>query len=204
VDWGFVNPTAVVVVVKDPWHNRVIVERVYYASGIRASRWAQLLLERLPQLVAAPVMDHDSFARAECEAEGLPSSAARKDVLPGIEAVERQLQEQGDGRPGLVLAIDPTLLDPVLGRCDSDKLAWELEGYHYRAKREGSPDVKDEPIKKDDHGADALRYVVVDHCRGLSGPAMPANVRANRASVFCDEDDEEDTVSLIERLRGGW
>lgn len=204
VDWGFVNPTAVLVAAQDPYHNRLIVERVYYSSGLRASRWARLLLERLPILRDSPAMDHDSFARAECEAEGLPSRAAQKDVMRGIEATERQFQPCGDGAPGLVLAIDPQLNDPILGRCDAEKLAWELEGYHYRAKRENAPDVKDEPVKKDDHACDALRYLVMDHCRGLAGPALPPSVRGNPDSVFAEPEEEEDMVSLIDRLRGGW
>lgn len=173
IDFGYANPTAVVLACQDPFHRRLIVERVLYAPAIRASAWARHLNRLIPPLVRAPFVDHDSFARAELEAEGWITSAAHKEVHGGIESVERLMAPVGDGTPGLVLAIDPDQVDPHLGRIDSEQLVLELETYHYPAQQEGKPDVRDQPVKQDDHACDALRYLVKGWEGSAGGPPLP-------------------------------
>jgi phage terminase large subunit-like protein len=174
IDWGMVNPTAVVIACEDPFQHRLIVEKVYYSSGIRAAEWARLLETRLPKLRVPLISDHDAQARAECEAQGLPTSTAMKDVDAGLEAVERSLGKPcEDGLPSLVFVEDATQNDRFLGRADCSKLLWELEGYHYPQVRDGRPDPIDRPVKKDDHACDALRYLVISWERALGGSPLP-------------------------------
>lgn len=180
IDWGMSNPTAVVVGVEDPHQKRLIVTTVYYSPGIRASEWARLLKSRLPRLGFPLVSDHDAQARAECEAAGLATSKAQKDIDLGLESVERGLTRTcQDGAPSLVF-LENNQKDRVLGRCDAHKLLWEMEGYHYPQAKDGRPDPVDRPVKKDDHACDALRYLVVSWERQLGGTPRPPRAGESR------------------------
>ena len=173
IDFGFAVPTAIPLAVEDPFHNRLIVERLLYADQIRATLWAAHLNRLWPELCRPLVADHDAFARAELEDNGIPTVAADKDIESGLEAVERLLLPCGDGAPGLILVIHPGMTDESLGRIDADKLAWELEAYHYPERKDDKPDPKDLPVKKDDHACDATRYLVKDWERARGGPPAP-------------------------------
>ena len=173
VDWGVSNPTAIVIVAEQPTQGRLIVERVYYASGIRASEWARLLKTRLPKLRVAMISDHDLQARSELEAEGITTTRADKDIDRGLECVERIMGKRcPDGAPGILFA-ETGDTDRGLGSCDASKLVWELEAYHYPRARPGRPDPVDRPVKVDDHAADALRYLCVAYERDQGGPPQP-------------------------------
>jgi hypothetical protein len=179
-DWGITNPTAVVVAAEDPFHGRLIIERVYYASGIRASVWATLIKEKLPQLAQSIISDHDAQARLELLAQGVPTSAARKEIDAGLEAVERFVDGTSyDGLPLLIGVIDDTITDKALGRCDAEVIFWEGEQYKYPSIKDGAQiDVKDTPVKKDDHSMDALRYLVYGFEGLRGGPPMPPSSKA--------------------------
>ena len=181
IDWGMANPTACVVAAEDPRQGRLIVERCYYSPGIRASVWARLLKDRLPELVVPLISDHDAQARAECEAAGLYTSKADKEVEAGIESVDRLLNKTcDDGGPGLMFVTDG-YNDPVLGRCDAEKVLWEGELYHYARARPDRPDPKDVPVKKDDHSMDALRYLAISYERGAKvGQGITFGRKAHR------------------------
>jgi phage terminase large subunit-like protein len=185
IDFGYSNPTAVVILARCAFTRRLFVERVYYAAWIRASQWAKALKGKL-RLAAPLVADHDANERAELAAGGIPCALANKEVINGIESVQRMLAKNlpspiltmTDGRsvfqepaPSLVL-INHKENDKELGRCDSERLAWELESYHYPPQEDDADhDLKDLPVKKDDHAADALRYV----CMSVEakGKALP-------------------------------
>jgi hypothetical protein len=184
MDFGFTVPSAVVVVAQDPFSERLIVERCLYASEIRMSRWGAALKgdgqhpPLLPKLEAPLVADWDAMERAELAACGIPTCQAKKDVIPGIEAVERALSPMSDGKPKLmfVLAHDGDAPKNYLtGRDDAYHLVWEMERYRYAEKKERGPDVKDAPVKRDDHLLDALRYVTIflERRYGGSAPSMP-------------------------------
>lgn len=182
MDFGFSKPSAVPIACGDPFHRRLIVYRCPYAAGIRATKWAKHLNRVMPKLCRPLVCDHDAFARAELEAgytdgqgefvPGHRTVAANKEVVTGIEAVERLLEPVGDGAPGLVLVLNGEL-DDELGLIDAEKLAWEMELYHYPEQKLDRPDVKDAPVKKDDHACDGLRYMVKDWERWRGGPPRP-------------------------------
>lgn len=160
VDFGVGHPMAVGRAYHDGQAGRIIVERVWYGSGIRFARWAELLEQELAELAAPMFADRDASGRLDFEARGVPTAAAFKDVIIGLELVERFLQLRPDGLPGIVIVEDPTLVHPKLGRCDAKRLAWELEHYHYPEDAEGKPLKADHPVKRDDDCADMLRYLV--------------------------------------------
>ena len=200
VDWGINNPTAVIVAAEDPHQGRLIIERCYYSSGIRASEWARLLKTRLPRLRVPLISDHDAQARAELEAEGIATTRADKEVDRGLETVERLLDKKcSDGLPAL-LFVESGETDKGLGTCDASKLVWELEGYHYPRARPGRPDPVDRPVKLHDHALDALRYLCVAFERSLGGAPRPP--RADAAGNLRDPYRGRDLLRLPDEEEG--
>jgi phage terminase large subunit len=109
----------------------------------------------------AIICDHDAEDRATLERHlGMSTIAARKSVSDGIQAVQTRLKVAGDGRPRLVVMRDavarrdPELVEAKKPTCVID----EFPGYVWAVKPGG--DLKEEPLKENDHSMDALRYVV--------------------------------------------
>jgi len=111
--------------------------------------------------VRAVVCDHDAEDRATLARKlGCPTLAAYKAVAPGIQATAARLKPAGDGRSRLMLMADslvekdPELADAGKPTCTED----EVESYVWDTRaglRKG-----DQPVKRDDHGMDATRYIV--------------------------------------------
>lgn len=186
IDFGYANPCAVVVCAEDPASGTLIAERGLYASGMRASAWARVLKGSrsrgtprfLPNLAAPLIADHQADERAELLNAGIPTQPARKDVVPGIESVERYLHvRESTGRPKLYLVVHPRGSQPPrhpdVGRMDLQKLAWELGRYRYPERGKGKQDARDLPLKRDDHAADAIRYLIAYHERVRGSWRLP-------------------------------
>jgi phage terminase large subunit len=79
-------------------------------------------------------------------------------VSVGIQAVQARMRRAGDGRPRLL----------ILDCEENGPLIDELQDYQWAPTAEGRPD-REEPLKVNDHGCDALRYLVMR----LDRPADP-------------------------------
>jgi|SRR5579883_659782 len=170
IDFGYTNPFVCQWWAEDPdgrlyryrelYHTRRLVED--HATAIRAACAG----EPRPRAI---ICDHDAEDRATLERHlGWTTTPAHKAVSPGIQAVAARLRRAGDGRPRLFL-----LRDALLGR-DSEREAArqpccteeEIEAYVWDTsanRRRG-----EEPLKRDDHGCDAMRYMVAH--RDLRSP----------------------------------
>ncbi|MCK9579349.1 MAG: hypothetical protein M0Q92_02725 [Methanoregula sp.] len=110
--------------------------------------------------IYATIADHDAEDRATLERHGIPTVAAMKAVSPGIQAVQSRLRKAGDGKPrlfvfrGALVDVDPTLREAHKPVCTEE----EWDSYIWRPTTSGPN--KEEPLKKDDHGMDTLRYAV--------------------------------------------
>jgi phage terminase large subunit len=175
VDFGFVNPFVLQCWAQDP-DGRLWLYREIYHTHITVDVHARTILEivapngkwREPKPTTV-VCDHDAEGRAVLERElGLTCDPAHKSVLEGIEAVQVRLRYQGegytgDGKPRIylvrdaVVCIDEDLAD--VGKPTST--VQEIPGYVWADK------LKEQPIKEDDHGCDAMRYVVADRDFGI-------------------------------------
>ncbi|MFG2372564.1 phage terminase large subunit [Streptomyces sp. NPDC048504] len=118
----------------------------------------------------ALICDHDAEDRATLERHlGMGTQAAHKSVSDGIQAVQSRLNPAGDGRPrlfivrGALVERDPLLEEASLPMCATD----EVGGYVWAVKPGNAGGLKEEPVKKDDHAMDALRYMVAE--RDLGG-----------------------------------
>jgi terminase large subunit-like protein len=124
-----------------------------------ARQWS----EPAPKLV---VVDHDAEGRAVFTGtSGLGTTKADKRVRIGIEAVQSRLKIANDGLPRLMIVRDglarrdQSLVDAKKPTCTYE----EISGYIWdkpleRAKNQST----EQPVKKDDHGMDAMRYLVMN------------------------------------------
>lgn len=162
VDFGYTNPFVWQAWAIDPDGRIFRYREIYRTRRIVQDHAAQIL--KLTMNEPAPVAivcDHDAEDRATFERwTGLTTVAAHKAVSPGIQAVANRLKVAGDGRPRLFLLrdaladIDEELKDagkPYATEQEFDSYVWD----------ESSKRVKgEEPKKENDHGMDALRYLV--------------------------------------------
>ncbi|NUS26057.1 MAG: terminase [Streptomyces sp.] len=181
VDFGFTNPMVMqwwaedgdgrLFLYRELYHTRRLVEDM--AKQARdlmiwpSGQWR----EPRPRGV---ICDHDAEDRATLEKHlGMGTSAAHKSVSDGIQAVQSRLKMQADGRPrlfvvrGALVERDGELDGAKKPACTEE----EVTGYVWAVKPGNSGGLKEEPLKENDHGMDALRYMVAE--RDLGGrPSM--------------------------------
>jgi len=177
VDFGFTNPFVWQAWAKDG-DGRLWRYREMYQTGRLVEDAARDILtltqgEPTPEAI---ICDHDAEDRATLERHlQLGTVAAYKAVSAGIQAVEARLRAAGDGKARLfflrdaLVQRDTALDDKRAPACTEE----EFDGYVWNTT--GGQKKGEEPVKKDDHGVDAVRYLVayVDNIRGMeSAPAV--------------------------------
>jgi phage terminase large subunit len=139
-------------------HARAVLAEVQHDDGT----WR----EPIPQTI---VCDHDAEDRATLERHlGLPTRPADKRVSVGLEAVATRLRRAGDSRPRLYVMEGARTHAPDSELATHDKptdTAAEIPGYVWDPRALGAP--RETPLKEDDHGCDAMRYLVMDADHGV-------------------------------------
>ncbi|MCX6022371.1 MAG: phage terminase large subunit [Chloroflexi bacterium] len=162
VDFGYTNPFVWQAWAEDTDGRLFRYREIYRTQGLVEDH-AEVIKAATkgePRPVAI-ICDHDAEDRATLSRKlGLPTVAAYKSVSPGIQAVAARLRPAGDGRPRLFLLRDALVeQDPLLVEAKKPtSTEEEIEGYVWNTaagRKKG-----DEPVKKDDHGMDAMRYLV--------------------------------------------
>jgi PBSX family phage terminase large subunit len=155
VDFGYTHPFV--------WQNwgidhdgRMYLLQEIYFTGRLVEDHAKQILKVATGKPSAIVCDHDAEDRATLEKHlGMRTIGAKKDVRPGIEAVQSRLKRAGDGKPrlflvkGALIERDGKLREARKPTCTPE----EIESYVWDEK-------KDMPVKEYDHGMDCLRYGV--------------------------------------------
>lgn len=163
IDFGFTNPFVCQFWARDP-DGRVFLYRELYGTGRIVSDWAGDIErhgggERIEWTVA----DHDAEDRATLDACGIRTLPAHKAVKPGIEAVQKRLRKQADGKPrlyimkGCTVSRDPRLIEAKKPASTAE----EMGGYIWAPPLTNRA-PKEEPLKINDHGNDAMRYFVAE------------------------------------------
>lgn len=170
VDFGFTNPFVA------QWWAEDGDGRLYlYREIYRTRRLVEDHAKHMLRLVTddegtwteprprAVIADHDAEDRATLEKHlGLSTTAAKKTVSDGIQHVQSRLRVQPDGRPRLFIVRGALVerdaeLDAVKKPACTEE---EITGYVWAVKPGGA--LKEEPVKENDHGMDALRYLVAE------------------------------------------
>jgi len=158
MQWWGEDPDGRLFLYREIYHSRRLVEdharQARKLMVLPSGKW----LEPRPRAV---ICDHDAEDRATLEKHlKLKTTAAHKRVSPGIQAVQSRLKSAGDGRPrlfimrGALVERDDELDEAKKPACTEE----EVSGYVWAVKPGGTtPEV---PVKENDHGMDALRYMV--------------------------------------------
>lgn len=171
VDFGYTNPMVVQFWAEDE-DGRLYLYKELYATKTTVDEMAPKIKEAMnlkyeprPRMI---ICDHDAEGRAVLERElGMSTTAAKKSVEDGIQAVKKRMRvSDADGRPrvylceGALVGQDKELANAKKPTCTLE----EVVGYIWdrgtaKAQLDGKP-PKEEPVKEDDHGMDAMRYMV--------------------------------------------
>ena len=160
IDFGYTNPF-----VCQWWaidgDGRAYLYREIYRQG-RTMREHSEDINRLSagESYDYTVSDHDAGDRATLGENGIDSVPANKEVSMGIQAVAERLHIAPDGRPRLyflrsaLVERDETLAE----RSAPTSTVAEFDSYIWAQLKDGKP-TKEEPVKGNDHGMDAMRYM---------------------------------------------
>ena len=112
--------------------------------------------------IETTVCDHDAEDRATLERYGIPTIPANKAVSKGIQAVKARLRVAGDGKPRLYLVRGALHEEDQELREERKPVSTdeEITAYQWQKGVDGKPN-KEQPVKNNDHGVDAARYLVM-------------------------------------------
>lgn len=115
----------------------------------------------------AVICDHDAEDRATLERHiGRSTVAARKTVKDGVQAVAARLKVQPDGRPRIYIVRQALVAPDKDLEAAKKPLCTEHEITGYVWPEGVKPDQREVPVKQDDHGMDAMRYMVAQRDLG--------------------------------------
>jgi phage terminase large subunit len=162
IDFGFVHPWVCQWWAIDGDGRMYLYREIYRAKRTTDEHAAEINALSKGESYDATITDHDADVRAILAKAGIQSVLAEKAAVAGRDAVHARLRVQGDGKPRLyVLAgctheVDADLYEK---KRPTSTLA-EFDCYVYPPGKDGKSD-KEEPIKDNDHGMDAMRYAVM-------------------------------------------
>lgn len=138
-------------------YQAVLIDKSNPESGVRVVP----VRDDPDPLPRAIICDHDAEDRATLARHlGLTTTPAHKTVSDGIQAVQSRLRVQDNGRPRIFIMRDALVeSDPELANNRKpSSTAQEFEVYIWDTR----PGLKkgDQAVKENDHGMDALRYMV--------------------------------------------
>jgi phage terminase large subunit len=162
IDFGYTNPFVCQWWALDN-DGRLWLYREIYMSQ-RTVRQHAIKINELSkgERIVTSIADHDAEDRATLRENGIGTRAATKDVSRGIQKVEERLQVAGDGKPRLFI-MRGALVEADSRMVEQRKPISTLEeipAYVWPKDVSGRP-VKEQPVKADDHGMDAMRYMVM-------------------------------------------
>jgi PBSX family phage terminase large subunit len=197
IDFGYTNPFVCQWWARDPDGRLYRYREIYHTRRLVEDHARQIKALSVGEPAPlAIICDTDAEDRATLEKYlGQSTVAAAKTVTDGIQAVAERLRPAGDGKPRLfflrdsLVERDPCLTDAKKPCCTEE----EFDSYCWNQKEKRRKD--DEPVKLNNHGQDAMRYLVMhaDGCvRWEPYGAEPVNDFDVPADVWADYDGNED------------
>lgn len=163
VDFGFTNPFCWQAWAEDHDGCLYMYKEIYKTETLVEDHARHIL--KLTEGEPRPreiICDHDAEGRATLERHlGISTQAAIKDVSEGIQAVQKRLKFQDDGYARLyflkdaLAERDEELENNHRPTCTVEEFPSYIWDENTRTERR-----KEEPVKQDDHGMDATRYIV--------------------------------------------
>ena len=162
IDFGFTNPFVCQWWTFD-YDDRLFMYREIYHTQRTVRRFSEQI-KRLSEgeRITATICDHDAEDRATLVENGIPTIAADKRLSVGIEKVQERLSKAGDGKPRLYIVQD-ALVEIDADLVNSHKPTCTEEEFSTYVWPEGASgkSLKEVPVDADNHGMDAMRYMVM-------------------------------------------
>lgn len=171
IDFGYTNPFVC------QWWAEDHDGRLYlYRELYMTQRTVKVHAEKIKALSQGEeyiftVADHDAEDRATLKENGIVTVAAKKDISPGIQAIQERLKVQGDNKPrlyvmrGCLVEADSSLYREYPGDTQPVCTEQEFGSYVWPDGADGKPN-KEKPMDVYNHGMDAARYMVMQLNRG--------------------------------------
>jgi PBSX family phage terminase large subunit len=164
IDFGFVNPF-----VAQWWRvdhdGRLYLTREIYHSKTLVEDHARRIQNQIDKYKREPkpyiIADHDAEDRATLIKHlGLYVNKAKKDVSRGIQAAQKRFEVQADGKPRIFFFRDAVTHEDATLRAAGKPASTVDEVSDYVWDNTGNKALKEAPLKINDHGMDAMRYVI--------------------------------------------
>lgn len=169
IDFGYTNPFVCLWIALDGDCRMYVYRELYRSRRTVKDHAARINDLSAGETYEFSVADHDAEDRATLRENGIATIAARKEIGPGIEAVQERLKNAGDGRPRLFVFRDGLVeRDEVLAEVKRPcSIVEEFDSYSWPRGTDGKL-VHETPEKVHDHAMDALRYAVLAVDRGVT------------------------------------
>lgn len=172
IDFGFTNPFVCLWIALDPDGRMYVYRQIYRTQRLVEDHAADIKNLSEGERIEATVTDHDAEDRATLERHGVLTTAAQKEISPGIQSVATRLRKAGDNKPRLFVMRD-TLVERDTSLSEKFKpccIEDEFPVYLWPKAMDGRA-IKEIPVDENNHAMDALRYAVryVDRGRAWSG-----------------------------------
>ena len=160
IDFGYTNPFVCQWWAISPDERAYLYREIYFTKRLVSEHAKQIIRLTGTEDIEVTIADHDAEDRATLEASGITTVPAIKNVTQGIEYVKEMMQVDKTGKPRLFLFRD-ALVERDQELIDSKKpccTAEEFDDYSYPKGADGK-EMKEAPLKVNDHGMDCTKYV---------------------------------------------
>lgn len=157
IDFGYQNPFVVQWWARSPGDKMVLFREIYRSQTIVEDHAKRILALDPDRNIELATADHDAEQVETLRRHGVETSPAKKDVEAGIQAVKSRMMLNDKGEPGLYFMRGARAHKPDTHLKLNDRPLKTLdEIYSY----EWEDDDEEVPVKEDDHGMDAMRYLI--------------------------------------------
>lgn len=196
IDFGYSNPFVCLWIAIDDDCRMYVYRELYHSKRTVKVHAAQINELSQGETYEFSVADHDAEDRATLLENDIATIPARKDVSPGIEAVQERLKDAGDGRRRLYVFRDCLVeSDPVLREAKRPcSILEEFDSYSWPKGKDGKA-IKEAPEKLNDHAMDALRYACMRVDRGILAIEPDAVREAREAKELAEAEARHREIS---------
>lgn len=166
IDFGYNNPFVCQFWARSP-DDELVMFREIYESELLIEEAAERIREVTNDewILENTFSDHDAQENETLKKHGVLTQNAKKDVQAGIDAVKSRMREDERGRARLYI-MNGARIHPPDAELNLDdkplKTVEEIPSYAWKN------DSEDKPKKENDHGMDAMRYMIYSLDEGNS------------------------------------
>lgn len=171
IDFGYSNPFVCLWIAVDDDCRMYVYRELYHTKRTVRVHAKQITELSGDERYEFSVSDHDAEDRATLLENGIATVPARKDVSPGIEAVQERLKSDGSGRARdrRLYVFRDCLIERDKELAEAKRpcsILEEFDSYSWPKADDGKA-VKEAPEKINDHAMDAVRYAAMSIDRGV-------------------------------------